>query len=82
MSARPWSPTTGLYLTCTVQTFHNFISRQLLPVFNLFKQKNCKLSSGIDQDFEIVFLVNIGDGIDYHQRHTENVGDLIQVKFI
>jgi len=36
--------------------------RQLLPVFNLFKQKN----------------LNIGDGIDYHQRHTENVGDLIQ----
>ena len=26
--------------------------------------------------------MNIGDGIDYHQRHTENVGDLIQVKFI
>ena len=24
--------------------------------------------------------MNIGDGIDYHQRHTENVGDLIQVR--
>ena len=23
-------------------------------------------------------LVNIGDGIDYHQRFSENVGDLIQ----
>jgi hypothetical protein len=36
--------------------------RQLLPVFNLFKQKN----------------LNSGDGIDYHQRFGENIGDLIQ----
>jgi len=35
--------------------------RQLLPVFNLFKQKN-------------------SDNIDYHQRYSENVGDLIQVR--
>lgn len=36
--------------------------RQLLPVFNMFKNKN----------------INSGDGIDYHQRFHENVGDLIQ----
>ena len=24
------------------------------------------------------FLVNTGDGIDYHQRYQENIGDLIQ----
>eukprot|EP00095_Tigriopus_kingsejongensis_P000956 maker-scaffold83_size396513-snap-gene-0.14 protein:Tk00956 transcript:maker-scaffold83_size396513-snap-gene-0.14-mRNA-1 annotation:"flagellar basal body pacrg-like protein" len=36
--------------------------RQLLPVFNLFKHKN----------------LNTGDGIDYHQRFHENIGDLIQ----
>jgi len=36
--------------------------RQLLPVFNLFKQKN----------------LNSGDGIDYHQRFSENIGDLIE----
>ncbi|TRY76855.1 hypothetical protein TCAL_03526, partial [Tigriopus californicus] len=36
--------------------------RQLLPIFNLFKNKN----------------LNSGDGIDYHQRFHENIGDLIQ----
>lgn len=36
--------------------------RQLLPIFNLFKHKN----------------LNTGDGIDYHQRFHENIGDLIQ----
>ncbi|KAG8230958.1 hypothetical protein J437_LFUL010845 [Ladona fulva] len=36
--------------------------RQILPMFNLFKNKN----------------VNSGDGIDYGQRKRENVGDLIQ----
>ena len=36
--------------------------RQLLPIFNIFKNNN----------------LNTGDGIDYHQRYHENVGDLIQ----
>jgi len=34
--------------------------RQILPVFNIFKNKN----------------VNIGDKIDYHQQHQDNLGDL------
>ncbi|KAI8927748.1 parkin co-regulated protein-domain-containing protein [Entophlyctis helioformis] len=36
--------------------------RQILPIFNLFKNKN----------------VNIGDGIYYSQQKRENIGDLIQ----
>jgi len=36
--------------------------RQILPVFNMFKNKN----------------INIGDNIDYGQRNKTNVGDLIQ----
>lgn len=35
--------------------------RQILPMFNLFKQKN----------------VNIGDQIDYNQQNRANIGDLI-----
>lgn len=35
--------------------------RQILPVFNIFKNQN----------------VNIGDKIDYHQQHEDNLGDLI-----
>ncbi|XP_046341236.1 parkin coregulated gene protein-like isoform X2 [Haliotis cracherodii] len=36
--------------------------RQILPILNIFKQKN----------------LNSGDGIDYSQQKRENVGDLIQ----
>ncbi|KAF7670068.1 hypothetical protein LDENG_00062540, partial [Lucifuga dentata] len=36
--------------------------RQILPIFNIFKNKN----------------INLGDGIDYSQQKRENVGDLIQ----
>ena len=36
--------------------------RQILPILNLFKTKNC----------------NIGDKIDYSQRKHANIGDLIQ----
>jgi len=36
--------------------------RQILPIFNLFKDKNA----------------NLGDGIEYSQRKRTNVGDLIQ----
>ncbi|KAL2916743.1 hypothetical protein HK105_203522 [Polyrhizophydium stewartii] len=36
--------------------------RQILPIFNLFKNKN----------------VNLGDGIYYSQQKRENIGDLIQ----
>lgn len=36
--------------------------RQILPIFNIFKQRN----------------VNQGDKIDYSQRKRVNLGDLIQ----
>ena len=36
--------------------------RQILPIMNLFKQKN----------------INVGDCIDYSQRKKQNLGDLIQ----
>merc|ERR1719450_1998838 len=36
--------------------------RQILPIFNIFKNKN----------------LNIGDGIDYSQRKRLNLGDLIE----
>lgn len=36
--------------------------RQILPMFNMFKNMN----------------TNMGDGIDYSQRKRENIGDLIQ----
>lgn len=36
--------------------------RQILPIFNLFKNSN----------------INIGDKIDYSQRKSQNLGDLIQ----
>jgi len=36
--------------------------RQILPILNIFKNKN----------------INKGDGIDYSQQRRENVGDLIQ----
>jgi len=36
--------------------------RQILPVLNIFKNKN----------------LNSGDGIDYSQQKRENLGDLIQ----
>ena len=36
--------------------------RQILPVMNLFKNKNC----------------NLGDAIDYGQRKATNIGELIQ----
>jgi len=36
--------------------------RQILPVFNIFKNKN----------------MNIGDGIDYAQRKRQNLGELIE----
>jgi len=36
--------------------------RQLLPIFNLYRNHN----------------MNLGDGIDYGQRKKKNLGDLIQ----
>ncbi len=46
--------------------------RQILPIFNLFRSKNCNLFFGG------LLSVNIGDHIDYSQRKNENIGDLIQ----
>jgi hypothetical protein len=45
--------------------------RQILPIFNLFKNKNGLLSL-------FLILVNLGDGIYYSQQKRENIGDLIQ----
>ena len=61
--------------------------RQLLPIFNMFKNNNrtlyyfvlvVKLSDDFHANLAFDFSVNTGDGIDYHQRHQENIGDLIQ----
>ena len=67
--------------------------RQLLPIFNMFKNNNrtlyysvlvvklktChKLWNAFHPNLAFDFSVNTGDGIDYHQRHQENIGDLIQ----
>lgn len=55
--------------------------RQILPVFNLFKNKNGNviglacLRSRIDV---YCCLVNNGDAIDYGQRKRDNLGDLIE----
>ena len=38
--------------------------RQILPVLNIFKNKN----------------INCGDDIDYSQQKRDNIGDLIQVR--
>lgn len=43
--------------------------RQILPIFNMFKNKRCK---------NFVIVVNLGDKIDYGQRKNENLSDLIQ----
>jgi hypothetical protein len=43
--------------------------RQILPIFNLFKNRN-----GIC----FVHAVNLGDGIYYSQQKRENIGDLIE----
>lgn len=43
--------------------------RQILPVFNMFKNKRSTVNFNI---------VNIGDKIDYGQRKNENLSDLIQ----
>lgn len=43
--------------------------RQILPVFNMFKNKRC---------ININNVVNLGDKIDYGQRKNENLSDLIQ----
>lgn len=43
--------------------------RQILPVFNMFKNKRGNQGPN---------LVNIGDKIDYAQRKNENLSELIQ----
>ena len=65
--------------------------RQILPMFNLFKNKNGIVFSVV---FQILYYllwceklqrltnntntVNLGDGIYYSQQKRENIGDLIQ----
>lgn len=54
--------------------------RQILPIFNLFKNWNCSFRFFI---FVAIFLwrkfssANLGDGIEYGQQRRENLGDLI-----
>ena len=52
--------------------------RQILPIFNLFKNWNCK---PLNDDFVfhcvLSFVANLGDGIEYGQQKRENIGDLI-----
>ncbi len=57
--------------------------RQILPIFNLFKNCNSKFLF-IEKKKKIrivlIFLFfsgNLGDGIDYSQQKRENIGDLI-----
>ena len=54
--------------------------RQILPMFNLFKRKTCKLRISHRVYFCTHFssLVNIGDKIDYGQRYNTRIGELIQ----
>lgn len=50
--------------------------RQILPVFNLFKNKKSKNYWFIE--WLMAWLENLGDKIDYAQRKNDNLGDLIQ----
>jgi hypothetical protein len=51
--------------------------RQILPIFNLFKNRNGKK---IVEETErwLIITVNLGDGIYYAQQKRENLGDLIE----
>lgn len=54
--------------------------RQILPIFNLFKNWNCQstsLFSPIRTFFSSRSSANLGDGIEYGQQRRENIGDLI-----
>ncbi|KAH8301831.1 hypothetical protein KR059_012522, partial [Drosophila kikkawai] len=54
--------------------------RQLLPMFNAFKVKNCRyflINSLRDNFFVYICKVNCGDEIDYAQKNNLNLGDLI-----
>lgn len=52
--------------------------RQILPVMNLLRHRNCKIYFSF-LDILLIFLsvVNIGDKIDYSQKKNDNVGELI-----
>jgi len=56
--------------------------RQLLPMFNAFKVKNCRyfIELRFASSLRISFSnlkVNCGDEIDYAQKNNLNLGDLI-----
>jgi hypothetical protein len=54
--------------------------RQILPIFNLFKNWNCKsIVFLFIKKFVFFFFLkaNLGDGIEYGQQRRENIGDLI-----
>jgi hypothetical protein len=52
--------------------------RQILPMFNLFKNKNGKKLGFFYIKKLNLKIVNLGDGIYYSQQKRENIGDLIQ----
>ena len=56
--------------------------RQILPVFNLFKNKNGEAVWFFvvrrTLSYSFFLSVNLGDGIYYSQQKRENIGDLIQ----
>lgn len=54
--------------------------RQILPIFNLFKNFNSKLIFAfkyLSMNLSLFIKGNLGDGIDYSQQKRENIGDLI-----
>lgn len=53
--------------------------RQLLPMFNAFKVKNCRyfLVNSLKDNSRFNSQVNCGDEIDYAQKNNLNLGDLI-----
>ncbi len=53
--------------------------RQILPIFNLFKNWNCKSIwiCFFSPHCVLSFPANLGDGIEYGQQRRENIGDLI-----
>ena len=53
--------------------------RQILPIFNLFKNWNCQSNFSL-RPSTLLFsrsAANLGDGIEYGQQRRENIGDLI-----
>ena len=66
-------------LNLFVDNYCQFLTCSSRKIVSIDRHIEFKTSGLIDS--LTYFIVNIGDGIDYHQRFSENVGDLIQVIF-